>query len=484
LIISIKNFFSIEKNYIFKQLLKLKNQYAIHPAMLAHTLIIPVILFFSYLLLCLGQHLGTAVPEMIGISGVVVILLAGGLMAQDQNGEGKGDIWSAPVILGFAIVFRLMFLWRMPELSDDIYRYIFDGMMSLSGHNPYGNAPARIVAATPEMASLIPMINHNHLPTIYPPAAQGVFAFGALAGGVFGMKTVMIAMDLATCIILMNLLKKLHFPISRAVLYAWHPLPVLEIGASGHIDGAAIFFLLAAFRLVLGANKNPLPEERSGQASAIRLLFAGVMAGFSVLAKWMPLVFIPGLLVMVPSFKKQWVCLAGMIVAGILLIWPFLPEFQNSMGVLGVYLQNWEFAGFMFRSLRLVTGSGETARIIAAVTLVLVCSVIFIKMAKTKSPKHIIQGCGWIAMAWLVCTPTLHPWYALYLAAFLPFTMSPVAVVFSWSVFLAYRVLLPWHIAGQWTEDDFTPFLIVSGPAMAFLAERVYKRCNHSFSGK
>jgi hypothetical protein len=301
-------------------------------------------------------------------------------------------------------------------------------------------------------------------------AAQGFFAFGALAGGVFGMKLVLIVIDLAACTILMNLLKKLHLPMSRAALYAWHPLPVLEIGASGHIDGAAIFFLLAAFWLVISGKEKMPSAEYLKQSRHFKPALAGVMAVFSILTKWMPLVFVPGLLLMVPSYRKWCLFLAGMMVAGILLAWPFLPEFQNSMGVLGVYLQNWEFSGCMFRSLRLATGSGEAARLIAAAIFVLVCGVIFVKMAKTKSPKHTLAGCGWIAMAWLVCTPTLYPWYALYLAVFLPFTLSPAGIVLSWSVFLAYRVLIPWHLSGQWIEDDFTPFLIDAGPAAAFLA--------------
>jgi hypothetical protein len=447
-------------------------------------MIIPVIIFFSYLPLCVEAHLGTAAPEIIGTSGMVVILLAAGLLIKDQNGEKEGDIWSPQTILGFAAIFRLMFLWRMPELSDDIYRYVFDGMMTLGGNSPYTAAPADIIASNPEMARLIPMINHNHLPTIYPPAAQGVFALGALAGGVFGMKVAMILIDLSACFILMKLLKKLHLPRSRSVLYAWHPLPVLEIGASGHIDGAAIFFLLAAFWLVVSNKEKMLPAPYLKQTGHFRLALAGILAGFSILTKWMPLVFIPGLLLMAPSFKKQCICLAGIMVAGILLIWPFLPEFQNSMGVLGVYLQNWEFSGCMFRFLRLSTGSGETARFIVALTFILVCGFIFIQMAKTTSPKQILQGCGWIAMTWLVCTPTLHPWYALYLAAFLPFTANPAGIVLSWSVLLGYRVLIPWVISGQWLEDDLTPFLIVAAPGAAFLADWFFKKFKHHFFGR
>jgi hypothetical protein len=45
-------------------------------------------------------------------------------------------------IWGVAILMRLVLLPLTPELSDDIYRYLWDGQVQLAGINPYRYAPA------------------------------------------------------------------------------------------------------------------------------------------------------------------------------------------------------------------------------------------------------------------------------------------------------------------------------------------------------
>ena len=72
-----------------------------------------------------------------------------------------------------------------------------------------------------------------------------------------------------------------------------------------------------------------------------------------------------------------------------------------------------------------------------------------------------------IAFAFLILTPTLHPWYALYLAAFLPFAGGPAGLVFSWSVFLSYRVVMAYGLTGQWIENSSVPLWVVIAPAAA-----------------
>lgn len=72
------------------------------------------------------------------------------------------------------------------------------------------------------------------------------------------------------------------------------------------------------------------------------------------------------------------------------------------------------------------------------------------------------------AMAFLFLTPTLHPWYVLYLTAFLPFAAGAAGIVFTWSIFLAYRVVILYGMTGQWIENDLIPLLIVIAPVGAF----------------
>ncbi len=436
--------------------------------------------------------LGLAIPELVGICGWIIILLA--ICQVDtlktNHTDETGFFWSPAFILALAALFRAMFLWRVPELSDDIYRYLFDGLMTVSGNNPYLDAPLNIRTATPQMAELVPMINHAHLATIYPPAAQLVFAAGALIAKISGisalagMKLLLVIMDLITCAIIINILMILNLSKKRAILYAWHPLPVIEIAASGHVDAAAVFFLMAAVALVIviRSAKQQGRDPNHLQTSVVMIL-AGIFMAFAILTKWLPVVFLPGLWLTIKSgFRRYFIY--GCLAAAGLLTWPFLPEFIHGLQTLSTYLQNWEFSGFAFRQLRQMTGAGETARLILAAGFILITGLACGQLLWEKTYRQMLRCFLTIAFAYLILTPTLHPWYAIYLTVFLPFAagsaltsagltlagLTLASLTLSWAVFLAYQVLILYRLQGVWIEDDFTALLIVLAPAVSFLS--------------
>ncbi len=50
-----------------------------------------------------------------------------------------------PTFIGLALVFRLIFLFATPNLSQDFYRFIWDGRMILEGLNPYLHLPQTFI---------------------------------------------------------------------------------------------------------------------------------------------------------------------------------------------------------------------------------------------------------------------------------------------------------------------------------------------------
>ena len=92
-----------------------------------------------------------------------------------------------------------------------------------------------------------------------------------------------------------------------------------------------------------------------------------------------------------------------------------------------------------------------------------------------------LKTCYLISFAFLFLTPTLHPWYALSLICFLPFFAGPSGLVFSWSVFLGYRVLIPYTIQGEWDENTTTAFMIWVAPVTAFIASYLANRAKQLF---
>jgi len=87
------------------------------------------------------------------------------------------------VILGTAILLRLLALSAPVFLSDDINRYIWDGRVQAAGINPYRYIPADPDLARLRDEAIYPNINrNNYAPTIYPPVAQMLFLLANRVG--------------------------------------------------------------------------------------------------------------------------------------------------------------------------------------------------------------------------------------------------------------------------------------------------------------
>jgi hypothetical protein len=430
--------------------------------------------------------LRSAVPSLVGITAFIILILA----FISYVGEKIRLAWSPAVIIAVAFLIRLFFLFRPPELSDDIYRYLWDGLQTLNAHNPYGEAPFDIPGHAEIYTRLFAHINHPDMITIYPPAAQLSFATGAYFGNILGIKALLFTIDISTCLLLIRLLSSLNVPSWRSVLYAWHPLPVIEIASSGHIDGVGILFLLLVILLLLKGSSVNTPHTGQGptlssQKKSVLALLAGVSFAFASLVKLFPFIFLPGLLVL--AKKRQRIIFAvGFIFGSAALILPFLPEITNMFGSLNRYLQNWEFSGFLFRLLRELTSSGSIARLILSSLFLPITFLLYLNLWNKRFRVYLddnaddfmcaVKTFYLITMTFLLLTTTLYPWYVLTLVALFPFTAGAAGIVFSWAVFLSYRVLIAYTYSGQWTEDNITAALIFLAPVVAFLLVAAAKK--------
>jgi alpha-1,6-mannosyltransferase len=246
----------------------------------------------------------TARSRLLPLAGLLLAGAASGLAAQfDRDLPAfviialvQGAVWAAAaavvlrggdqrpawaVILGTAILLRLIALAAPVFLSDDINRYIWDGRVQAAGINPY-----RYIPIAPELEPLrdpliFPNINrNNYAPTIYPPVAQMLFLvanrFGETALAVKLMFVTIEAVGIGT---LLFILRTAGRPPEHILLYAWHPLPVWEIAGSGHIDAALVTFTALALAAAVSGR---------GVWSAVALAAA-------TLVKFLPLVLAPAL---------------------------------------------------------------------------------------------------------------------------------------------------------------------------------------------
>jgi len=423
----------------------------------------PAVLLLCATFLARQPELRLAVPLLVGLTAV----MAGTLALARYRGERLARPWSPGPILAVALLLRLMFLTAPPQLSDDLYRYLWDGLNTLRGVNPYHAAPAALTPP-PQLASLHARINHPQYVTIYPPMAQLIFAAGAALGGLTGLKALLIGLDLALCALMLLVSRRLALPAWPVLLYAWNPLPVLEIAGSGHVDGAGLTLFMAAFALALAGAEAP-PGRAFGNWAT---LGAGALLAASCLVKLLPLVLVPVLFLLTPPTRRA-AFSAGLIAAGLALVLAFWPDLVHSTGSLDAYARNWEFAGFLFNQLRAITGSGTVARLVLSSSFLVVAGLTVRGLAQALAATQSMAERGRLALAAsyritlaLLCTtPTLQPWYALALAALLPFGAGPAGILFCWTVFLTYRVQIPYFILGSWIESPWVTAAVVLAPA-------------------
>ncbi len=193
-------------------------------------------------------------------------------------GAGFALSWTLPAIprtlfWTVAVLTRLLLLAMEP--GDDIWRYLWEGLIQLQGFSPYHLPPEAPVLAGLRLAWW-PQINHPDTTAIYPPLAQLLFRLhAALAPQVVVFKLSFLAADLAICALLAG-----RFGAARAALYGWNPLVIYGISGGGHYDS---WFLLPLVGGWLLAERDPRLQGPRSQA------WVDLLLGLSVALKWITL---------------------------------------------------------------------------------------------------------------------------------------------------------------------------------------------------
>lgn len=384
------------------------------------------------------------------IAGLLVATEAAGLVAQ-LNGELsafiiiallQAAVWAGAaavmmrvagrspalgLILGTAVLLRLIALAAPVFLSSDINRYIWDGRVQAAGINPY-----RYVPTAPELAKLrddrvFPNINrNNYAPTIYPPVAQLLFLLANRLGGTVPvLKLLLVATEAVGIWALLGVLRACDLPRERILLYAWHPLPVWEIAGSGHVDAAVVAFVMLALAAGIGG----------------RRMWSGAALAAATLVKFFPVVLAAALWRPVASNRGDWRWPAAFIAV---IIAAYLPY-------IGVGLQVFGFLPGYVVEENLVSGSGfwllDIARRAIAVPSAAYLGLAAIVMAglaigalrRAPDPRAALPWATALATAALFFASPHYPWYFVLLVALL--TAAPYWP--AWWLTLA-AVLLYW----------------------------------------
>ncbi len=223
------------------------------------------------------------------------------------------------MILGIAVLMRAVLLPAPPFLSSDIYRYVWDGQVQAAGINPYRYIPADPALERLRDPVVYPLINRkDYARTIYPPAAQLVFAaVGQVSRGVTGMKLAMLGFETLGMLAMLAVLRGAGLPAARILIYAWNPLALWSFACDGHVDAMAVGLLGVAL----------LARTR------VRYELAGALLGAATLVKVLPVAVAPAF---VRGGRLWRPMLVGTAVIAILYL-PYLAAGSSLFGFAGGY---------------------------------------------------------------------------------------------------------------------------------------------------
>lgn len=391
-----------------------------------------------------------------------------------------------------ALAGRLLLLTLPPLLSEDLWRYIWDGAAHWAGVNPYRYAPieagADVIESSAALAYVRAQIGHAQIPTIYPPAAQLAFAaITRLSTSPVAMRLLMLIADVGVGVMLWRWCAQSGRAPQVALLYLFAPITAMETAVGGHVDVLGVLGTVAGAFLL-------------GQGKQLR---AGALLAVGVGVKLLPLMALPMLV-----WRRRRAATGLLMVSGLLFgayhmgredtgrgLAAYGHRWQANEGLFGVMQSGFEYiwpeeAGgsiphpWVRKGVRALVGPP-----VERGDLRIFPDEWTFAAAKASALSLLGLACLWAlfrrrnfegyfstaVMALLLVSPVVHPWYLLWLLPFALFALAgqpdtarlprwPWAVI-CWTLlsFLAYLPRPGYLETGAWVDPvwvrwvEYTP---------------------------
>ncbi|KAA1243870.1 mannosyltransferase [Aquimarina sp. RZ0] len=374
-----------------------------------------------------------------------------------------------------ALVFRVIFLLAIPNLSQDFYRFIWDGRMLLEGINPYLTLPEDWVqkenipiAQAQLLYEGMGQLNGSHY-TNYPPVSQfcyliaGIFASKSIVGSVIVLRILIILADAGTFFLGRKLLKTLKLPENRIFWYILNPFIIIELTGNLHFEAVMVFFLVWSLYLL-----------QKGY-----WYWAAIVFALSVSVKLIPLLFLPlffqkFILNHNKQFKThnlihRFLRLIGFyalaITTTIILFLPFLSSsfIDNFTKTISLWFQNFEFNASIYYIIRWIGYQtigwniiGTVGKILPLIVIGILTILTFFR--KNKSTLQLISLMVIGISSYYFLSTTVHPWYISVPLVLCVFTNYKFPIWWSFFIILSYTAYIHpdfkenlWSVALEYT---------------------------------
>ncbi len=376
------------------------------------------------------------------------------------------------IYLGIALRFVLCF--SFPHLSDDIFRFYWDGKLIAHGYNPFSHLPSYFIDnqlfTSEKDIFIFQHLNSPNYFSVYPPVCQIVFflaykmSFENIFIAAILMKLFLFACEVGTIFLIKKMSSK-----QNALLYALNPLCIIEICGNLHFEGAMIFFFVAMLYVL-----DIIVKNNSLFTKKLFIVRCSLLLALSVCSKLLTLMFLPILtwelvaqtLVRDDSRTKVRATFKSIIFPIftiffiVLFFYPLISEtfVANFSKSINLYFQKFEFNASFYYILKKITtlhyGFHPIERVSGFLSMVVLASVAYLTFAK----KDLYDKLFWLFFVYLLCQSTVHPWYLTTLVALSVLAQKKIGLIWSGLVFLSYS-----HYANGIYKENFNLIILEYG---------------------
>ncbi|MBK9737742.1 MAG: hypothetical protein IPO92_23515 [Saprospiraceae bacterium] len=336
------------------------------------------------------------------------------------------------ILLG--ILVRISLIPVFPNLSDDIYRFFWDGSLTVNGINPYGILPSEIVGQNiPGLTNEIFLkLNSKEYFTIYPPLSQLYYSISALTGNLLYTAVAMKSLFLFTEIIglwyMVKLLTLLKIEQRWSMLYFINPLVILEGAGNLHFEVVMIAILNISIYYIFTK----------------KIIHGALFMAAGIGIKLLPLMILPYFWYRLKG--KEWVIFFSVLGTSLIII--FIPvaggvQISSFLNSVDLYFRKFEFNASLYYMLRYIGAQISGYNLIKYIGPLLALITILFNIYKSKE-KHtfylhdFLQYSLTVWTIYLVFATTIHPWYITTLIFFTVFDNRKYAIAWSYLIFMTY----------------------------------------------
>lgn len=400
------------------------------------------------------------------IGAVFSFCLVFGMLSANQSDFTSILLWLVSVNIGYflllylskndsslsfyffiTVIIRISLVFTTPNLSDDYFRFIWDGNISIQDKNPYDKRPSELITSSSVNRDhyLYRHLNSPEYHSVYPPFLQFLFKYSLKLGNnrvdtdLLILKVFYALFSIGMVFLLPVILKLYDLNPWRAMIYLLNPLVIIEEMGNLHAEGILVFFL-ALFFLFL----KKFPH------------YAFLPFSTAIIVKLTPLLLLPSILWRL-SLRQRFVFCFGLLLVIILSFFPYTDGLMRGgfFKSLTLYFNALEFNAFGYNLFKywgyLIYGYNKIKLLGPSTAGISFILILYFSIKKGKGLwESFPLQCLVLYFIYLFFSPVVHPWYLIPLVFFSVFNRMYFVIVWTTFSMLSYS-----HYQGGINKEQY-----------------------------